>query len=688
MKVYQYSITLHSDAQPGTGLGSETVNDYVPRDMQGRPFCPGAHVKGLMREVLLEIFENLGLDPAILYFVLGRSFVVDHLDVESSFRLTDAVARGDFTSTIFVSRTALDDFGTAKDTSLRTNEAIRTGTVFQGKILSDVPADSLEETLWQLGLLSIFAIGGSRNRGCGQCSVRIEGLNAKPADLLERLVREVPDWTPSKSTQTNGSTPAFTTSERWVPVRLTFKAEAPVCVPATAAAVKTNVQTTDFSIPASAVRGMIVRRFQARGGDFMDQLFESPKFITWPLQPCAVVGEKSGEIKPNSPIAVRVSLTHRAAKFSVEKSLALEFQDKAWEDETPENAAPKAPMKAADGVLLVEKRGEKPQLWKAKSMPHDVRSHGVHRNEKGENERGLYTVDSMAPMIWRGLAVLPETVAKELVQSFKNAPETTFGTRRSVQGMGILTAEILAETPTEWTLSPEAKHTVFIVQSPITIPADYQAKSTDEPVNADDQFQKMVKVWLQKHDVFVSEVKVWANTGILFGWNVKLKGQQPPRAVILPGSVIQFAEKLPPETIQKLLSTGFFLDETDPQCGYGAVSVHPGKAAELFIRQPVHKVLKPYEKRKKIAEEALDLFKSGKHLPSPSQIRSLRKLYMTKSTAEVKDFFEVQCSKDGSWQAWHSIQKKISDWLQNSDRETVLFGLELLTDLILTKNNR
>ncbi len=198
----------------------------------------------------------------------------------------------------------------------------------------------------------------------------------------------------------------------------------------------------------------------------------------------------------------------------------------------------------------------------------------------------------------------------------------------------------------------------------------------------------MVEDWLQKHHVTVSEIKVWANTGILFGWNVKLGGQQPPRPEILPGSVIQFPEKLSQETIQKLLSSGFFLDETDPQSGYGAVSVHPGKAAKLFTRQPEPKVLKATEKRKAIAEKALEMFHSGRHLPSPSQIRSLHKLYVTKTPEEVKAFFDVQCSKDGSWQAWHAIQKEINEWLQNSDRENVLFGLELLTDLILTKNNQ
>ena len=679
MKVWKFSMTLHSDAQLGTGLGCENVNDHVPRGMNGRPLCPGAHLKGLMRESLLDIFENLGLDPAIIRYVLGRSFDVGKLEAESSIRLMDAVSEENSAKTPLVTRTALDEYGTAQEMSLRTDEAVRTGTVFRGKVLSDLPKYSLEECVWQLGLLSIFAIGGNRNRGCGQCSVKISGVNASPSELLARLVQEIPNW---KTPTPKSTAQASEFSETWVPVRLTFRADAPVCVPATAAAVKTNLQTTDFSIPASAVRGMIIRRFEKYGAEFMDQLFESPRFLAWPLQPVGVAGECEEKLKPNSPVSIRVSLTHRAAKFTIGDALEPEFQDKAWDDELLQNAASKAPMKASDGVLLVRDDESCPQLWKARSMPHDIRSHGVHRNEAGNPERGLYTVDSMAPMVWRGLVLLPKNTANELIESFKTVSECAFGTRRSVQGMGRVTAEIV-ETPAEWTLPEKAERTVFIVQSPVSIPFELHEK------NADGQLREMAKGWLEKCGVFCSELNVWANTGVLFGWNVKRKGQQPPRQVILPGSVIQLNEKLPAEKIQELIENGFFLDETDPQRGFGAVSVHPGKAVRLFERKPKREVLNGDELRRTITEQVLKMFSQNHHLPSPSQVRSLRKIYAVKTSQEVKEYFNAQIENDTTWQAWIEIKKTIDEWLKQpeKEKETVLFGLELLADLILTKNN-
>lgn len=679
MKVWKFSITLHSDAQLGTGLGCENVNDHVPRGMNGRPLCPGAHLKGLMRESLLDIFGNLGLDAAIVQYVLGSSFDVGKLDAESEIKLTDAAADEGTGPTLLVTRTALDEYGTAKETSLRTDEAVRTGTVFRGKVLSNLLPASLEECVWQLGLLSIFAIGGNRNRGCGQCSVKIHDLESKPGDLLKRLVQELPNWkTPTQKSSVKA--PEF--SETWVPVRLTFRADAPVCVPATAAAVKTNVQTTDFSIPASAVRGMIIRRFEKYGSEFMDQLFESPRFLAWPLQPVGVAGECEEKLKPNSPVSIRVSLTHRAAKFTIGDALKPEFQDKAWDEDLPQNAAPKAPMKASDGVLLVRDDESCPQLWKARSMPHDIRSHGVHRNEAGNPERGLYTVDSMAPMVWRGLVLLPKNLANELIESFKTVSECAFGSRRSVQGMGEITAEIVDE-PAEWKLSKDAQRTVFIVQSPVSIPYELHKKSADE------QLHEMAKKWLENCGVSASELNVWANTGVLFGWNVKRKGQQAPQLVILPGSVIQLQEKLSAEKIRQLLECGFFLNQSDPQRGYGAVSVHPGKAVRLFERKPKREVLNGDELRRTITEQVLKIFSQNHHLPSPSQVRSLRKIYAVKTSQEAKEYFYAQIENDTTWQAWIEIKKTIDEWLKQpeKEKETVLFGLELLADLILTKNN-
>ena len=78
---------------------------------------------------------------------------------------------------------------------------------------------------------------------------------------------------------------------------------------------------------------------------------------------------------------------------------------------------------------------------------------------------------------------------------------------------------------------------------------------------------------------------------------------------------------------------------------------------------------------------------SGNHLPSASQVRALRRICVVKSLKEVKAYFGDQISKDTTWQAWGMIKGTIDNWLDNQTKEIILFGLELLADLILTKNN-
>lgn len=72
------------------------------------------------------------------------------------------------------------------------------------------------------------------------------------------------------------------------------------------------------------------------------------------------------------PVPIRVSLTHRAAKFSTpgdehperfyDEALAIEPYDRT-------TVADGAPLKASDGVLLRWPHGDV-QLWKHSSMPH------------------------------------------------------------------------------------------------------------------------------------------------------------------------------------------------------------------------------------------------------------------------------------------------------------------------------
>lgn len=681
MKDFDYTIELLSDAQPGTGLGGESVNDFVPRNAQNEPILPGAHLKGLMRENLAEMFRCLGWNLEILDFIFGKSFDQDDPFAESLIQITDAEPAAPEkkpVKTFFVSRTKLDDAGCAEDGSLRTVEAIPVGTVFRGKIYSHLAENSLEEKVWQLGFLSIFEVGGSRTRGCGQCKAELENFTKSYKDLIDEITAGIADWKPSDLPETGTAAPDLNTP--LVPVRLTFFADAPVCVPGGASTSQTNVQSTGFSIPASAVRGAIIRKMGNFSGTFMDDLYKSPNFITWPLQPCSISPDTDQQ---DLPVPFIVSLTHRAVKYSVEDEVMEKFRDEAIDEKTIMKAPSKAPLKASDGVLLCSGKGDKPLLWKATTMPHEVRAHGVH-NSGNQSERGLYTVDSMAPMTWRGLAVLPRAAADKLVKILEDSSQITFGVRRSVQGMGTLKAEILKQPPVEWE-SGNMKKTVLIVQSPISIPDDVLGISKI----ASEQFLEMCKRILNEHKIRTDGIQVWANTGLLFGWNVKLKGLQAPRHVILPGSVIQIPAKIPTTTLVSLLQNGFFCEPDDYKRGYGAVSVHPGKAVDFFRGNAEIPTLESDKQRLEVTKKILQIWKKAHHYPSPSQISALRD-QLAINPEKVCDYFVRQCTRDRVYQDWAEIIEDILEFLKKCQDEPefrpyLIGGLEYLVDLVITE---
>ena len=70
-----FTLVLQSDAEPGTGLGTEAVNDLVPRDSNGHAYLPATHLKGLLREHLATIIHVREWDRALLDAVLGAEGV-------------------------------------------------------------------------------------------------------------------------------------------------------------------------------------------------------------------------------------------------------------------------------------------------------------------------------------------------------------------------------------------------------------------------------------------------------------------------------------------------------------------------------------------------------------------------------------------------------------------------------------
>ncbi|ETX06259.1 MAG: hypothetical protein ETSY2_18240 [Candidatus Entotheonella gemina] len=147
MAAYTFTIELTSDAEPGTGLGTNVIDDLSPRDHWHRPVIRASHVKGLMRDALREIIGSLGWDEAIEQRVFGKG---DNRGpgIESAVRLKDAGSRGEPVTSL-VTRTAVDrQFGVAYDKSLRTTEAIPIGTVFEGEVHCAADPDSAEDLAW------------------------------------------------------------------------------------------------------------------------------------------------------------------------------------------------------------------------------------------------------------------------------------------------------------------------------------------------------------------------------------------------------------------------------------------------------------------------------------------------------------------------------------------------------------
>ncbi|MCO6454200.1 MAG: hypothetical protein J5I93_02690 [Pirellulaceae bacterium] len=705
MKICTFTIRLTSDAEPGTGLGGEVINQLVPRDHWGRPVIRASHVKGLMRQQLRELIRDLGWDATLDKWVFGGEKLNEDaagVGAAATFQVADAVAEPGaqgHSATGLVTRTQVDDkTGVASDATLRTTERVASGTVFRGAVHSDQPVDSVADLAWRLALLSIPAVGGSRNRGCGDCIVTLDDEARSPGELLAALhgALQKADWKhPLAEPLRRG--PLFRTDRDSTPdavvLRLVFQASTPICCPEHPS--KANVISTGFSIPASAVQGAILCRLNELAPTLATDTFNDLAFRAWPLHPCRLLEPASddgpshdnqdirglrdrlAELSEGLPASIRVSLTHRVAKFSVgvpgDELLARHFFDEAI-DEEPEDwteIADGAPLKASDGVLLV--RADQVELWRASSMPHVLTSHGVHGASPGE--RNLFTMDAIAPLIWEGLAVMPRVAAEQLLDSLQDNPRIALGKSRSVRGMGVLYASKLEETPTAWRVNSRSRHPVLVVQSPVQLP-----DSMRPGASAEDEFLSLVRAWSREHGL-PEPGRAWPNPGLRFGWNRHDRGHQQAGRVILPGSVVAFDTDVEPKTLAAALRAGM---GPGRERGYGAVSVHPGKATSLAkpnVRVPRSGIRSG---AKQACECVLKIRHSGQRLPSPSQIRAVQQRLLDSGSAAALQYLSER--KDHAtriWFAWESIYDDLEGLLRDHSQQVAHDALELLADLAI-----
>jgi CRISPR/Cas system CSM-associated protein Csm3 (group 7 of RAMP superfamily) len=653
MAEIKFSLHLVSDAEPGSGFGSELINSLVPRNLEGKPIIPASHIKGLMRDHLEKIANDLGKNDlkrlvSQCFGEEGNSDSTSAMTISISDLLPEGTA-----NTHTISRTKLSECGTASDTSLRTGEAISAGSVFTGTIRITGQSSLASDLLLRLGLLSINAIGGGRNRGCGECFIKITRDEGRmPGTTLKELI-EITMSKPADDPQIKLKYLSGDPKKR-VLLKLTFNPEGPICLPETPI-VETNSIRSGFSISASAIQGMILHRVNAVSPEIADACFASPLFRAWPLFPTP---------KDTTGLPVRTSQTHLMSKLTGETG-EYQFWEEIigkykWQD------VPKgSPLKSADGVIAPSKNGV--ILWRSSEMPRQISAHCVIRNK-----RNLFTVESMAiTEPFTGIVSMPEDAAQIFSESIDTNSFIQLGKARSVRGGGTLQkSEFTFENEfANSTLFDEHKKRIYIVQSPILIPGELEINA------AGDLLKRIVS------EAGWGEVdNASASIGILFGWNRSGKGDQiqdsgrlKARKVINPGSI--FLLNKPLANDEHLLNgIGGGREQ-----GLGAVLPHPGIAKSKYPGIPYKIEIKSDDESGKRGFELWQL--SGKTDLSASQINSVRQILL-QSKEKALEYLDRQKSDRPLpiWESWESVIKPLRSYIDR-DPESAKKAMKVWYDL-------
>jgi hypothetical protein len=623
MQTLSLTVTLLSDGEPGSGFGAELTNAWLPRDAQGRPCVPASHLKGLLRERLVALAE-LRQWAHVVGVLLGERGRDGNDGRLGRLWLSDLVAHA--ARPLTITRTAVGKLGAASATSLRTSEALPAGTCLQGTLRLDAPAGDPLDELLRLGLMSIEALGAGRTRGAGRCRIEIAGETRGPGEVLRQVDAALRAWQPAPRDVPVALAAAPRTSEpaRWY--SLVFEADSPVCCPELPL-VETNVLRTGLAIPASAVQGALLTRLDRDHPALATRCLLDPRFRAWPLLPSARPGEALRGGSP--PTAVRVDLAHRTSKLGGHEPAA--FCDAAVEPQPWNDLVASGPMKASDGVLRRWRDGHV-ELWRAQDMPRVVSAHGVHdqvdarQAQLDDRGRTLFTVEALAPLVFTGLVALPAEAAEPLLAALANDPHVSFGKARSVRGAGRLCLTPLPNPAAwlDWRLPDPAHGRVFIAQSPLALPDDWEIGRAETAFERLAQQAGWGRVRLSDELATGSVARTMATCGVRFGWNRHQLGTRASghaqrlraRRVILPGSVLVLEEPLD-DLVQRLLVG---LGDGREQ-GYGALLPHPGIAhASVCFEPELPRILS----RDDAGRAGHVLWKAaGEHGPTPSQIGAI-----------------------------------------------------------------
>lgn len=635
MNTIAFELKLLADAEPGSGTGNEILNDVLARDHDNRVVIRGSHLRGLLREQLICLFGEHTDVESYLFGEEGNRVRSGALRVPDTPAPAGAVVR-------MVTRTALEAHGTVKPGSLRSTEAVAAGTVFKGRIQLDAALDSAPALCILAALLSLEAVGGGRTRGCGACLVTLpEQEETLPGDLFARAMLALADWKPPPSAQLTLASQSPLDGDQPVWLQLFFTAEEPVCCPEIPV-LGNNVIQSGISIPASAVLGAVIGLLDREDSTLASQTLLSPLTRAWPLNPVPENDTACG-------MPVRVSLSHRMSKLP-DKDGTYDFRDAAVLPYSRHELREASPLKGSDGILF--HRNGKTQLWKSAEIPRMLTSHAVHRNESN-----LFTVESLAPQLFRGLLCLPSAAKPVLETALGRVnAQVVLGKARGVRGGGRLALREVS--PSE--LFSACRTDVWVLQSPMALPDPERLGSS----RAETVMGRLLETagWPKLRPLSGTQgelaVRTMANAGIRFGWNrhgagTIVEGSRRLRAcqVFLPGSVFVLEEKIPAADLEQALLRGSgVLDGNDRlgrMRGYGAVLPHPGIAEEKYSPPTTPPAPLPFSVA---GEWAWKWFEACRQAPpSTSQISAVAELLPDRNKA--LEFLNRQ-KQDRSLRVW------------------------------------
>ncbi|MCA9061525.1 MAG: hypothetical protein KDA96_00620 [Planctomycetaceae bacterium] len=326
-------LVIRSDFHIGTGSGQGRIVDArILTDPGGCPILPGSSLKGLARaqaEVrILPVFSDYEGAADLVFGKPGGPrgcFHFGEARTESSPPVT------------LIARSARD----------RNSGCTREGSLFFGEVApaqilnAVVEADDLPDDesgmkaiiLLALSLRSIHAIGASRRRGLGACSVQVTFESPEPlkgkqldgdksADWLLRLIEDPRFETTTASVASPVSGTPVNDADEWCALPLFAEALTPLVFSADRGT-ENLISTLDY-IPGSSLRGafaswMLRSGFAAEEAEFQD-LIVGEQIQFGPLYPL----DSFWEHRQTMPVPVPLSFVECKYEPGERRSLSLE----------------------------------------------------------------------------------------------------------------------------------------------------------------------------------------------------------------------------------------------------------------------------------------------------------------------------------------------------------------------------